>query len=410
MFKQKYICSLDLGAREIKAGIFSISVDGDFQWECTHAQTIHGFKEGYVSDLGEFSECIYQAVYAVSKKTGIKIKEIILGLNGNMVTGRNINAAISLVEKGRKVIMQRDIRLITKQARLLGTHMDEDIIHDIPQFYKVDDDQLVSNPQGLCGRKLEVKALILGAQADRLSSITKAVNQAGFDVEDMVLSAYTAETMLLTEEQKNRGCVLIDIGATVSSFLIFKGGCLQYYTTLAQGGGGFTYSIAQKLNFSFDVAEEIKKSYASVTSMSSYHKEEILIKKDQSYIPIKREVIDHSLEEEICLFEKSIQEALVASGLQEEISEGIFMTGGGALLPGLIDRLDQHMPFSVQLGKIKRGVPQEIQDVALFVPVAGVAYYGLRKNMFGVESVTNQSAHWFKRSMHYVGDLYEEYF
>ncbi len=414
MFKQKYYCGLDIGARQIKAGIIKIRDAMTFELVETCVHKAQGFNARGVSELEELVDCIHNTVGNLSKKTGIRLKELQIGIGGGLVNFRNTNTVIPLTERGNKVIAQRDIKKINTHAQLLGIQMEEEILHSIPQCYSIDDAGTSLNPGGLYARKLGLNSLIILANASCLNNIVRAVGQAGYDAANIFFSVYAAATVVLSEEQMEKGSVLIDIGASGTDLLIFKEGRLKYFDKIPFGGNDFTRSIAQELSLSFELAEDIKKSYAEIKGDSTFRKrghpeEEILVKKNQAYVPVRREVIDQSVERKAVYFIKKVQESIENAGLGHEMDGGVAIIGGGAFLPGLIERFSHEMNQSVRLGGVNLEGLNDFSEAALFASAIGLAQHRF-KNTLGYAVSCEEHTRWVKRIFQRAGELYEEYF
>jgi len=395
--KEKYFCGLDLGAQRIKVSLIRSRDAGHHELVGVYETDTHGFKDGSVSDLGELSECIHSAVGKLAQKTGAKFKEVQLGIDGDLVQVRETNTEIPLIDKGSKVIARRDIQKLNKQARLLGIKMEEEILHDLPQRYLIDENSSALNPLGLYGRKLGVSSLLIIANANRVRNIIKAVNQAGLDVVNVFFGSYTSSDIALTPKEKDEGCVLIDIGARVTSVLIFKEGILRFVSKINLGGEHFTGRIADQLNLPFNLAEEIKKSYAVAIRPEHHGQEEILVKRENSYVPIKRELIYTSIEPAIEQLLESIQATIKDSNYHNQIDGGIVMVGGGSLLPGLMERIGEVTHLDVRLGKINNMAHTNLRNAAIYATVIGLARGGFTKS-FGAKASSNGHAHWSKKN------------
>ena len=186
---EKYCCGLDIGSQAVKASIIKMGDDSNASLLGVFETKTNGFKNGSVSDLGELSECIHTAIAGLTKRTGIKVKEVQLGVGGEIITIRQGAAVIPLVDRGSKAITQRDVKKVQLQAKLLGAKMEDVVIHAFPQYYKVDDINIASNPIGLYGRKLEIKTLLIIINSTLLKNLTKAVNQAGYDVPNLFFAS-----------------------------------------------------------------------------------------------------------------------------------------------------------------------------------------------------------------------------
>jgi len=406
---EKYYCGVDIGARTIKAGIMKIKDAMDAKLIGVYEHKTYGFKDNAVSDLDEFSDCIHNTITELTKKTGIKIREVQVGLGGAMIEARQTKTVIPLIDKGSKVITQRDIKKVNENARLLGIQMEEEILHGVPQHYRIDDMNSALNPAGLYGRKLGVDTLMIVINENRIRNITKAVHQAGYDVTNVFFSTYASSGVILSEVEKREGCVLVDIGSQYTSVLIFKNGVLQFFKGVNIGGNNFTNNIADQIDLSFDLAEEIKKSYAVASGYGHHGDEEILVKKEDTYVPIKRGVICQAIKPEVDELVGYIRTIITNSGLQDQMKGGVTVVGGGALLSGLIERIGQDMEMPVKLGQMNTSVHKTLSHTALFSSVMGLAQSGFKKS-FHYSLSSNGHQHWTKYFTNRVKDLYQEYF
>lgn len=409
MIKEKYYCGIDLGTQKIKAGILKVKDPTDMELIGAYEHKSHGFKDNAVSDLAEFSECIHHTIHELTKKTGIKFRHVQLGLGGAMIETREINTVIPLIDRGNKIITRRDIKKLNNDARLLGIKIDEEILHDLPQYYKVDDVNSALNPIGLYGRKLGVHSLMIIINGNRIRNITKAVHQAGYDVANVFFSSYATSKVVLQDTEKKGGCILIDIGSQYTSVLVFLDGILRFLEKINIGGSNFTRNIADQINLPFDLAEEIKKSYAVASGFDERKDEEILVKREDAYIPVKKGAIYQAISPVIEEFVERIRAAIVLSGLKDRINNGMTIVGGGSLLPGCIERIGQAMNMPVKLGQVNLPSRKNLNHTALFSSVVGLAQSGFKKTVrYSISS--NGHSHWAKHFTNRVKDLYQEYF
>ena len=409
MIKEKYYCGIDLGTQKIKAGILKVKDPTDMELIGAYEHKSHGFKDNAVSDLAEFSECIHHTIHELTKKTGIKFRHVQLGLGGAMIETREINTVIPLIDRGNKIITRRDIKKLNNDARLLGIKIDEEILHDLPQYYKVDDVNSALNPIGLYGRKLGVHSLMIIINGNRIRNITKAVHQAGYDVANVFFSSYATSKVVLQDTEKKSGCILIDIGSQYTSVLVFFDGILRFLEKINIGGSNFTRNIADQINLPFDLAEEIKKSYAVASGFDERKDEEILVKREDAYIPVKKGAIYQAISPVIEEFVERIRAAIVLSGLKDRINNGMTIVGGGSLLPGCIERIGQAMNMPVKLGQVNLPSRKNLNHTALFSSVVGLAQSGFKKTVrYSISS--NGHSRWAKHFTNRVKDLYQEYF
>ncbi len=405
---EKSFCGLDIGAQSIKASLLKAGEQHKPQLLGVYEIRTCGFKEDSITDLGEFSDCVHQAVSGLSKKTGVKIKDVRLGINGELINQRLAAAVIPLLERGTKIIGQKDVKKVQSQAKLLGVNMDEVILHEIPQYYKVDDVNLALNPVGLYGRKLEIHTLIITVHNTILKNIVKGVNQAGYDVNQLLLSTIASADACLTQFQKRQGCVLIDIGFAITNILVFKEEKVKKLMSMNWGGRHITQSISRKLNIPFDLAEEIKKSYASAVESDRGRDEEILIKKEDGYAPVKRDAIIQAIEPNIRKFVATVADFLNTGEIGSQLNSGIIMSGGGALLPGLPECVEEHIRLPVKIGSIRIS-SRRLHNAAKFIAAIGLAQSGIYKAS-GDGGNSDGKSYGAARIAQKVKEIYLDYF
>ena len=332
MIREKHYCGLDLGAQKIKAGILKVKDATQMELIGIYEQKTAGFRDGAVSDLGELSDCIHATVHTLLQKTNLKLKEVQLGVGSELIEIREGGTTIPLVDRTNKIITQRDMKKVNDQARLLSLKMDEEILHDLPQQYLVDEVNKALNPGGLYGRKLGVQSLMIFANTNRIRNIVRAVHQAGYEVPNIFFASYAAGEVALDDAERAQGRVLIDIGARATSVLLFQNNILRRLKKIEIGGDTFTRGIAEQLNLPLDLAEEIKRSYAA--TLEAYHSsdEEILVKRDSAYKPVKGRDICAAIEPLIRELLENIRNVLREFGVLDDLETGIVMTGGGSLL------------------------------------------------------------------------------
>ncbi|MDE2027437.1 MAG: rod shape-determining protein, partial [Candidatus Omnitrophica bacterium] len=236
-------------------------------------------------------------------------------------------------------------------------NLDEDIIHDFPQWYRIDDVNTSVNPTGLVGRKIESSLLLLTAQALRLRNLTKAVHQAGFEINSVAFSGFAAGDVAVDKEDKMQGCALVDIGANITSVIFFKNGIVGDVQFIPWGGNYITQTIAERLSLTVDLAEEIKKTQGQASQ--SEPKEvsgEILVKREKGYMPIRREAVCEAVNWEIENFLTHLEAVVKGSNLYHQLNKGIVMVGGGSLLTGAIERIEERVNRPVRMGASTPGL------------------------------------------------------
>jgi cell division protein FtsA len=406
MKQPQYFCGLDLGTHTMKASIVCAKDEDNLDLLGVFETRTTGFKEASISDITELAECIGSTVQGVMQKTGIKIHAVQLGISGSFLATRRSSAVIPLVDSGTKVISKFDLRKVGAQAKLLGVNLEEEVIHDFPQWYKIDDVNTSINPAGLIGRKIEASLLLLTANSLRVRNLTKAVHQAGFEVSSVAFSGYAASEVAVDKADKALGCALVDIGANITTVIFFKDGIVGDVQFIPWGGNYVTQSIAERLSLTVDLAEEIKKTHAVATKTGPTDVSgEILVKREKSYIPIRRESVCEAVNLEIENFLTHLETVVKGSHLYHQLNKGIVMVGGGSLLPGAIERIEERVNTVVRMGAATPG----LNNAAVYAASIGLGrmhYLKKKEESIGIKTPLN-----FKdKIVNSVKELCQEYF
>jgi len=404
--RNKYFCGLDLGSHTIKAALIRAQDENNLELLGVYELPTSGLREASISDLTELSQVILRAIEGVCQRMAIKPNVLHVGISADLFTSRRSSAVIPLVDAGTKVVAPSDIKKVNHQAKLLGVGIDEEIVHSFEQFYRMDDVNVALNPIGLFGRKLESNLLLLTANAARLRNMNKAVHQAGFDVHQVSLSSFAASQVALDESFKIEGCALIDIGAHMTSVLFFKNGILGDIQFIPWGGHFITQSIADKLSLTSDLAEEIKKTHAVAAKLNQQESSgDILVKRDKGYVPIRRQNVCEAVEWEIENLLTHLETVLKGSGFYHQLNKGAVIVGGTALLPGLMERIEERTNLSISLGIATKG----LQNPSTFAGAIGLAQmnYSQKKNK-AINLKTTKT--WIQMLLGKFEELCQEYF
>ncbi len=407
-FGDQFYCGLDIGTYKIKASLSRVVDAYTLELLAVGEAETRGLAVASINDISEFSSCVSAAINGVMRKTKIKVRDIHMGLGGEFIETRSSRALIPLVERGNKIVTNRDLYNARQQARMLGVRLDEEVICDMVQQFKVDDVNIALNPVGLYGRKLEVETLLVLANITRLRNLTKGVQQAGFEVSDVFFNASAGTELMLDKRQRNDGCVFVDLGAGTTLILIFKEGLLKYFRKIPVGTEAMTRHIATDINIPFALAEDIKKSYGRIFDGAvpeAVSTEEILIKKEQGFMPVRRDALTTAIEPSVRLIIQNMREAVAASNYEGQLKAGVIVVGGGALLAGFMERIEQDMHMPVVIG---RNIPG-LNSAAIYCVSTGLAEMGY-KNTFRYKLDAQKPKDWWDGFKAKAEELSNEYF
>jgi len=346
-----YICGLDIGTSKI-AACAAVVRKGRVQEIFFESQESRGIKKGAVVDSVELVECVGKVMKALKAKSGINIKSVNTDISGSDVITKHSRAIIPLAERGNKVITSLDTDNVIRQAFILGSTIEDEVIHQIPFSYTVDNKSGILNPLGLYGHKLEVDLYLVCAKLAGVQTINYAINQSGYDVKEMFLSGLaTAQAVFDGEFQKGVN-VLCDIGCDITEMIFFKDGLLRQIKIFPAGGSDLTSALQEGLNIPQDLAKDIKISYGNVDEPQAADNNQILVKKDNGYQPIgKKQVSDllNAKTKSMCLYLKDEVGKTVAL---KDIKHFV-LTGRTILQEGFLEMLEANTGIPVEFARIR---------------------------------------------------------
>lgn len=408
MMREKIVYGLDIGSSKILAAAAKLNRQGRLDLLATQISESRGINRGTVADLANLTDCLSHTRQALFKKTGVKSSEVFVGIKGTCFKTKRGKTVIPLLDRGDKVITLSDIKKVNHQARALGIDIEEEVIHEIPQSYTIDDYNVVKNPLGLYGRKVGVDLLLITSPMDHIDNVLKALNQIGWNAKRLVFSSLAASYSVLSEEEKEKGCAFIDMGAGTTEILVFKDGILREMEILPYGGLDFTESIAGGLKLTFDLAEEIKRSYAVATSSEVQEEEDILIKKSADYNPIKRRKLSEVIEPNTAQLLKMLKEKLDGSAFRKYFNSGVVVTGGNSLLYGFLEQAESFLGLPVKMGRV-RDFSLSYYKIPVYASVIGLlkfATLGINLEATALLGSKKMARGFVSR----IKELYQEYF
>jgi len=309
-----------------------------------------GLRKGVVVNIESTVESIKKAVEEAEVMAGCEISSVYAGIAGGHITGFNSRGIVAI--KGPE-ITQQDVDRVVDAARAVAIPMDREVIHVLPQEYIVDDQAGIQNPLGMTGVRLEAKIHIVTGAVTSAHNIVKCANRAGLDVCDIVLEALASGEAVLTEEEKELGAGLLDLGGGTTDLAVFSEKNIKHTFVLALGGNNLTNDIAVGLRAPIAEAEKIKKKFGSCLSRSIHGEETLEVPGMGGSKPrtlprqILGEILEPRMEEIFSLIKREIYRA----GMENMITSGVVVTGGTSLLDGVTEVAESILEVPVRLGK-----------------------------------------------------------
>lgn len=343
------IVGLDIGTTKICAVVGEVKGDSiSIIGIGTHPSI--GLRKGVVVNIESTVESIKKAVEEAEVMAGCEISSVYAGIAGGHITGFNSRGIVAI--KGPE-ITQQDVDRVVDAARAVAIPMDREVIHVLPQEYIVDDQAGIQNPLGMTGVRLEAKIHIVTGAVTSAHNIVKCANRAGLDVCDIVLESLASGEAVLTEEEKELGAGLLDLGGGTTDLAVFSEKNIKHTFVLALGGNNLTNDIAVGLRAPIAEAEKIKKKFGSCLSRSISGDETLEVPGMGGSKPrtlprqILGEILEPRMEEIFSLIKREIYRA----SMENMITSGVVVTGGTSLLDGVAEISESILEVPVRLGK-----------------------------------------------------------
>jgi cell division protein FtsA len=386
MLKGSIIVGLDIGSANIRAAIVQeISGDDNVRVLGVGQASSFGMRRGTVVDIEETARSVSEAIIEAQKTTGIQVKDAVISING-ITVATQVSKGVIVVGRADGEITEDDINRVIAAAQAISIPPDREIIHVIPKEYRIDNQEHIKDPLGMHGVRLELDAIVVECSTPAIKNLTKSVEMAGVDIEDIILAPLAAAQAVLNKRQKELGAVLIDIGSGTTSLAVYEEGDLVHSTILPIGAGHITNDIAIGLRTSIDVAEKVKLEYGSAMPDEVDKREEIDLAQIDSQEEgcVSRyhvaEIIEARIEELFNLVQKDLK-SINRAGL---LPAGAILSGGGAKTLHIAELAKKILGLPVQIGYPQKlgGVLDKVDDPS-FATAIGLALWAGQNNFSG---------------------------
>ncbi len=371
------IVGLDIGTTKICAVVGEVE-NGEINIIGIGTHPSIGLRKGVVVNIESTVDSIKKAVEEAEMMAGCEISSVYAGIAGGHVTGFNSRGIIAI--KGGEVT-QQEVNRVIEAARAVAIPMDRELIHVLPQEFIVDDQTGIANPIGMAGVRLEAKIHIVTGAVTSAHNIVKCANRAGLDVCDVVLESLASADAVLTEEEKELGTALIDMGGGTSDLAVFSGKNIRHTFVLSLGGDNMTNDIAIGLRAPLADAERIKMKYGSAVAANVKSNENIEVPGMGGRGPRKlpRQVLGEILEPRVEEIFELIRREICRAEMENLITSGVVITGGTALLEGITEVAESvfHVPARLGLPQGISGLVDVVNN-PMYATGVGLVLYGAR--------------------------------
>jgi cell division protein FtsA len=407
MTKSDIIASIDMGSGRVTC-ILAVHDQKTDSIKVLSGATLpcKGLKGGVVVDIPETANIIADVMEQAEEKIGDTVGEVFMGIRGYHIESFNNKGAYNIARTDKEISAE-DVESVIETARAIKITPDREILHIVPQGFSLDKQKGVPNPVGMEGSLLEVNVHIVTAAVSHVNNLIKSVAQSGFRVAESVYNLLGVGEIVITPEEKDLGCLLVDIGGQTTSIGIYYDGSLQFSREIPLGGDYITRDIAYGLGTTIRAAKEIKEKHGAVLRAAVDDEETITVTALDGRT--KKEIKPSDLLEYIQpraeeIFSK-IDHALQTSGLSDLCRSGAVLVGGSSLLKGMPEACQQYL----ELKQTRLGFPnpenidspEEYLNQTYFTAMGLVCYPYLKscssnRNIVGKGAILPSVTRWVK--------------
>jgi len=391
--KDNIIAGLDIGSNAIRLVVGQRTAnDGEERMQIIGGVEVpsEGINKGAVNSIEDTTSSISACMEKAERLIGVPITKAWISINGPHIKCEKSRGVVA-VGKSDGEITEDDVERAMEAAQAVSAPPNYETLHVIPIKFSVDNQEDIKDPVGMTGVRLEVETLIIQGLSSQIKNLTKAIYRTGLEIEDLVLSPLVAAEAVIGPKQKELGAALINIGASTTSLAVFEEGELLHAAVLPIGSEHITADVAIGLRCPINLAERIKTEYGSADPGKFAKKDEVNIKDlieeegadgapEDISLKYIAEIIEARVEE---IFEK-VDEELKKIERSGMLPAGVFLTGGGAKLNGMVDAAKKNLRLPACLGTNKNvnAVIDKVNDLN-FLTALGLVAWGAQKNETG---------------------------
>lgn len=405
------IVGLDLGTTKICAVIAEVMVNEQVNVIGFGLQPSRGLRKGVVVNIENTIESVKAAVMEAERMAGVKVGSVFTGIAGGHIKGLNSHGVIAASRKDKE-ITREDVERVIDAAKAIALPLDREVIHVIPQEFIIDNQDGIKEPIGMSGVRLEAEVHIVTGAVTSVQNIIKSVERAGFAVEDIVLQPLASAEAVLTQDEKELGVVLVDIGGGTTDLAIFIDGSLWHSSVITIGGNQLTTDIAIGLRTPNQEAEQIKRQWGCAKVTLVEDDQEITVPgvggRAARTLPRRSltEIIQPRMEELLELVDMEIKK----NGFDEKAAAGVVLTGGSSLLEGTQELAEDILQVPVRIGAPRNmmGMIDKVNSPKFSTAVGLVCFGSKTRNQEGPRFTNEQNL--FARTLERMKEWFSDYF
>lgn len=373
------IVGLDIGTSKVVAIVGEVKADGSLNIVGIGSHRSRGLKKGTVVNIESTVESIQRAVEEAELMAGCRIHSVYAGIAGSHIRSMNSHGIVAIRDRE---VTRADIDRVIDAAQAVAIPADQRVLHILPQEYIIDSQEGVKEPLGMSGVRLEAKVHLVTCAINAVQNIEKCIKRCGLQTEEIILEQLASSYAVLTEDEKELGVCMVDIGGGTTDIAIFTEGAIRHTGVIPIAGDQVTNDIAMALRTPTDNADEIKIKYACALTQLASAGEMIKVPGvgERPARELSRQALAEVVEPRYDELFTLVKAELQRSGYENLLAAGVVLTGGTSKMEGVIELAEEifHMPVRI-------GMPQSVKGLADIVrnPIystgVGLLLYGMRQ-------------------------------
>ncbi|MGC3872078.1 cell division protein FtsA [Halomonas sp. GXIMD04776] len=380
------VVGLDIGTSKVVAIVGQPTDDGGLEIAGIGSHPSRGMKKGVVINIESTVLSIQRAVEEAELMAGCDIHSVYVGVAGSHISSMNSDGVVAIKERE---VTPSDIDRVIDSARARAISEGQRILHVLPQEFAIDTQEGIREPLGMSGVRLEARVHLVTAALNAVQNIEKCVRRCGLEVDDIILEQLASSHAVLTEDERELGVCMVDIGGGTTDIAVFTEGAIRHTAVIPIAGDQVTNDIAMALRTPTQYAEDIKVKYACALTQLASSDEMIKVPSvgDRPARDLSRqalaEVVEPRYEELFTL----IREELRRSGFEDLVAAGVVLTGGTSRMEGVVELAEEifHMPVRIACPQNVRGLADVVRN-PIYSTGVGLLLYGMREAKHGRSS------------------------
>ncbi len=377
--EMRRLVGLDIGTSKVAAIVGEVNREGEIEIIGIGTHISRGMKKGVVINIESTVQSIQRAVEEAELMSGCQIDSVYAGIAGSHI--RSINSHGIVAIRDREVFPQ-DVERVIDAAQAMAIPADQKILHILPQEYVIDSQDGVKEPLGMSGVRLEAKVHLVTCAVNASQNIEKCIERCGLTVNDVILEQLASSYSVLSDDERDLGVCLVDIGGGTTDIAVFTDGAIRHTTVIPIAGDQVTNDIAMALRTPTQNAEEVKIKYACALTQLAGAEDMIKVPGvgDKPAKELSRQALAEVVEPRYDELFTLIQAELRRSGFEDLVAAGIVLTGGASKMEGVIELAEEifHMPVSLGSPNNVAGLKDIVRN-PVYATGVGLLQYGKQR-------------------------------